>query len=217
MIKVLCITYRDWAKNIYFKLKKNKKKKQIFYFHFKKTGLDKKIKNINPDFILFYGWSWTIKKKFFQKYNCLMLHPSQLPKFRGGSPIQNQIIRNIKNSAVTIFKINEILDGGDILYQSKLSLNGSLNEIFERIIKIGFKGTQKILNFKKIKQKKQKHSNAKYYKRRKPHESEITLKELKESSPLYIYNKLRMLADPYPNPFIKIKNKKLVIKNYKII
>jgi len=145
-----------------------------------------------------------------------MLHPSPLPKFRGGSPLQNQIIRNIKKSAVTIFKINEVIDGGDILYQSKLSLKGSLNDIFERMSKIGLKGTQKILNSKKTKQKKQIHNKATYYKRRKPEESEITIKELKKSDPVYIYNKLRMLDDPYPNPFIKIKNKKLIIKSFKI-
>ena len=46
-----------------------------------------------------------------------MLHPSPLPKFRGGSPIQNQIIRGKKISAVTIFKINKIIDGGDIYFQ----------------------------------------------------------------------------------------------------
>jgi methionyl-tRNA formyltransferase len=215
-MKILCVTYRDWAKNIYIKLEQNKKKNQIFYSHYDKRGLNKKIKSINPDFILFYGWSWIIKKIYFSKYNCLMLHPSLLPKFRGGSPIQNQIIRNIKKSAVTIFKINEVIDGGDILYQSKLSLKGSLDDIFQRMSEIGFKGTQKILNSKKIKQKKQNHSKATYYKRRKPEESEITVKELKKSNPVYIYNKLRMLADPYPNPFIKIKNKKLIIKSFKI-
>ena len=215
-MKILCVTHRDWAKNIYFKLKQNKKKKQIYYFHFNKKGLTKKIKQINPNFILFYGWSWIIKKNIYSKYNCLMLHPSPLPKFRGGSPLQNQIIRNINKSAVTIFKINEIIDGGDIIYQSELSLKGSLNEIFTRISKIGFSATQKILNSKKIKQIKQNHSKATYYKRRKPEESEITLKELKQSNLVYIYNKLRMLADPYPNPFIKIKKKKLIIKSFKI-
>ena len=215
-MKILCITYRDWAKDIYNKLKQNKKKDQKFYFHYDKKGLNKKIKSTDPDFILFYGWSWVIKKKIFSKYNCLMLHPSPLPKFRGGSPLQNQIIRNIKKSAVTIFKINEVIDGGDILYQSKLSLKGSLNDIFERMSKIGLKGTQKILNSKKTKQKKQIHNKATYYKRWKPEESEITIKELKKSDPVYIYNKLRMLDDPYPNPFIKIKNKKLIIKSFKI-
>lgn len=215
-MKILCVTYRDWAKNIYTKLKQNKKKKQEFYFYYSKTGLNRKIKNINPDYILFYGWSWFINKKIFTKYNCLMLHPSPLPKFRGGSPLQNQIIRNVKKSAVTIFKINEVLDGGDILYQSNLSLKGSLSDIFKRMSEIGFRGTQKILNSKNVKRKKQNHSKATYYKRRKPQDSEITLRELKNSDPIYIYNKLRMLEDPYPNPYIKIKNKKIIIKNFKI-
>jgi len=215
-MKILCVGYRDWAKNIYFKLKKKKKKNQKFYFHFNKLNLEKKIYKIKPDYILFYGWSWYIKKKIFSKFKCLMLHPSALPKFRGGSPLQNQIIRNINSSAVTIFIINDILDGGDIVYQSKLSLRGTLEEIFKRISMIGFKATYKILNSKKIKQKKQNHSKATYFKRRRPEQSEITFNELRNSEPIYLYNKLRMLADPYPNPFIKIQNKKIIIKDFKI-
>ena len=31
--------------------------------------------------------------------NCICLHESNLPKFRGGSPIQNQIIKGIKKTA----------------------------------------------------------------------------------------------------------------------
>ena len=214
-MKIYCAGYRSWALQIYENLKKTTKHKFKIIKNKKKISF-KEISKFNPDYILFYGWSWIINKKIFTKYNCLMLHPSPLPKFRGGSPLQNQIIRNIKKSAVTIFKINEVIDGGNILYQSNLSLKGSLNDIFERMSEIGFRGTQKILNSKKIIQKKQNHSKATYYKRRKPQESEITLSELKNSDSVYIYNKLRMLEDPYPNPYIKLKNKKLIIKNFKI-
>ena len=143
-----------------------------------------------------------------------MLHPSKLPKFRGGSPIQNQIIRGVKSSAVTIFKINEVLDGGDIYFQKKLSLSGSLDEIFNRIISLGTEGSFKILNNRNIKIKKQNHRIATFYRRRKPEESEITLKEIKNKSAEYIHNKIRMLDDPYPNAFIKIKNKKIFIKKH---
>ena len=143
-----------------------------------------------------------------------MLHPSPLPKYRGGSPIQNQIINGEKKSAVTIFKINEILDGGDIYFQKKLSLNGSLNQIFERIIFLGTEGTLKILNKKNIKIKKQNHQKATIYRRRKPEESEITLKEIKNKSAEYIHNKIRMLDDPYPNAYIKLKNKKIYIRKH---
>ena len=212
-MKILCVGYRDWAIKIYTNLKKRRKN---IFLHYTKSYLEKKILKVNPDIILFYGWSWIIKKKIFKNYDCFMLHPSPLPKYRGGSPIQNQIIRDEKNSAVTIFKVNEIIDGGDIYFQKKILLTGSLSEIFERIIKEGTKGTLKILNKKKNKTKKQNHNIATYFKRRKPQQSEITVKEIKEKPAKYIANKIRMLDDPYPNAFIKLKNKKLFIKKFEI-
>ena len=211
-MKILCIGYREWALKIYKSLKLNKKYKVSF--HSTKRNLKKKINNINPDIILFYGWSWKIKKNIFQKYKSFMLHPSPLPKYRGGSPIQNQIIRGVKKSSVTIFKINEVIDGGDIYFQKKISLKGNLDEIFKRIVKAGIEGTKKIITSKKIKSIKQNHKIATYFKRRKPKESEITLNEIKYKPSHYIFNKIRMLQDPYPNAFIKLKNKKLFIKKF---
>jgi methionyl-tRNA formyltransferase len=95
------------------------------------------IKDFKPDIILYYGWSWIISQEMINNYKCIMLHPSPLPKFRGGSPIQNQIIQNIKESAVTLFLMDDGIDTGDIIAQEKLSLLGHLDEIFERISKIG--------------------------------------------------------------------------------
>lgn len=208
-MKVLCVGYRDWAQEIYKNLKK---KKNIFFLHKKKQGLIKKIKKTSPNIILFYGWSWIIKSSIYKNYNCLMLHPSKLPKYRGGSPIQNQIINGVKSSAVTIFKVNEIIDGGDILFQKKLSLDGTLEDIFKRIIKLGIEGTNNILFNKKLKIKKQNHKKSTFYKRRKPSQSEITASELKNKSKFYLINKLRMLSYPYPNPYIKYNGKKIIIK-----
>ena len=216
-MKILCVGYRDWSKNIYYGLKKSFiKSKFKFIFHFKKKSLLKKIRITKPELILFYGWSWIIKKKIYKNYECLMLHPSPLPKFRGGSPIQNQIIRNKKKSMVTIFRINNILDGGDIYYQKGFSLEGSLNQIFNRMVKIGIIGTKKILT-KNIVPKKQNHKLATYYPRRKKKESEISHKELKHKSATYLYNKIRMLEDPYPNAYLRInKRKKLYFKKINI-
>ena len=75
-------------------------------------------------------------------------------------------------------------------------------------------GTNKIVYSKKIKVRKQNHKLATYFKRRNPKQSEITLKEIKNKPSYYIINKIRMLEDPYPNAFIKLKDKKLIIKNF---
>lgn len=139
-----------------------------------------------------------------------MLHPSKLPKFAGGSPIQNQIIRNVNNSAITIFRMNNIIDGGNIIFQKKFTLKGSLDDIFERIIKVG---TQLTFDLIKKRYVEKRITVNKKYKRLKPTNSQITINEIKNSNGIYLYNKIRMLQDPYPNPYIKTKdNKKLIIK-----
>ena len=67
-MKILCVGYRDWAIKIYKNLKRSKKKE--VYFHFKKKLLNEKILKLKPEIILFYGWSWIIKKKIYNKFNC---------------------------------------------------------------------------------------------------------------------------------------------------
>ena len=54
----------------------------------------------------------------------------------------------------------------------------------------------------------QDHNEATFCKRRQPEESEITIEELKSCSAEYLHNKIRMLADPYPNAFIKTSDGK---------
>jgi methionyl-tRNA formyltransferase len=133
-----------------------------------------------------------------------------LPKFRGGSPIQNQIIRGIKKTKTTSFIMNEKLDAGDILIQKDLSLEGSLNDIFSRMISNDYFLINKIINSKFKKQKQT--GKITTYKRRKPEESEL---DTLDFSKKYLYNFIRMLADPYPNAFIKIGKKKIIFKDVK--
>ena len=216
-MKIACITYRDWAIEIYERLfEKYSKKHELLIIKKVDDFNQKKIKLFNPDLILWYGWSWIIKEDFINEYECLMLHPSPLPKYRGGSPIQNQIIEGEKFSAVSIFRMTLNIDNGDIYFQKKFSLAGSLNKILKRVSNIGYKGTCEIIEGNYT-LKKQNHKKATYCKRKKPSDSEITIEEIKSKSAEYLYNKIRMLADPYPNAFIKIINKKLIIKDFEIV
>ena len=199
-MKILCVSYREWALEIYKKLKKIKEHDILIIRS--KSKYSKKIAiDYNPDMILFYGWSWKVEDSIINSFPCVMLHPSPLPKYRGGSPIQNQIINGEKISAVTLFLMDSGIDSGPILKQQNYSLEGNLKDIFERIIDIGFKLTKELFHqgFQPIDQE---HQKATFYKRRTPDQSEITLTELKTKSAEYLYNKIRMLQDPYPNAFI---------------
>jgi methionyl-tRNA formyltransferase len=141
-----------------------------------------------------------------QRYQCFCIHPSMLPLYRGGSPIQNQIIDGIIDSGVTMFKMSDEIDAGPIFHQKYLSLKGSLDEIFLRIAFITADLIRtfilKVENQEPIELFTQNEEEAFFVRRRKPGQSEITIDDISKSTALQLYNKIRSLDDPYPNCFI---------------
>jgi len=201
---VFC-AYRDYSLEIYKKIKT--RYKNFVLITDPKQLTFKKIQKIDPKYIFFPDWSWIVPNEIINNYDCICFHESNLPKFRGGSPIQNQIIRGIKKTKTTAFLMTEQLDQGDILLQRNLSLEGTLNDIFSHMIKNDYEILVKILQgkFKKRKQS----GKPTYFKRRKPEDSE--LKNLNHSKK-FIYDFIRMLSDPYPNAFLKVGDKKMIFK-----
>ena len=214
-MKIACVGYRSWALNIYDFLSRNTDHVYLI-FRSKAQFNERILKDFSPDIILFYGWSWYVPNELLMQFKCLMLHPSPLPKYRGGSPIQNQIISGEKASKISIFIMNHEIDSGDLVGQEDISLEGSLADIFKRIEEAGKQVTLRILN-EGLKPVPQKHSEATIFKRRGSEESEITMEELRNSTAGYLYNKIRMLNDPYPNAFIKtFDGKRLYILTAKV-
>ena len=201
--------YRDWAIKIHQQIKHVVDCNLI-------SSKEEFNKSINlfkkEDKIFFLGWSWIIDSQILDNYECICLHPSLLPKYRGGSPIQHQIINGESNSAVTFFKMTNKLDAGPILYQKQYSLEGNLLDIFKRITSLGVDGILYTLNNNPI-PINQDESQATYFKRRQKDESEIKIADLNKFTAKELHNKIRCLQDPYPNAFITCKNgTKLYIK-----
>jgi methionyl-tRNA formyltransferase len=61
------------------------------------------------------------------KYGVLNIHPSLLPKYRGPSPLQAQILNDEKEVGVTIMKLDEQVDHGSLVAQEKIILENILN------------------------------------------------------------------------------------------
>jgi len=70
------------------------------------------------------------------EYKILNIHPSLLPKYRGSSPIQEQILNNEKEVGVTLMQIDEGMDHGAIISQKKVEIKNW---------PVGFKTLQEIL------------------------------------------------------------------------
>ncbi|MEI8123624.1 MAG: methionyl-tRNA formyltransferase, partial [bacterium] len=56
------------------------------------------------------------------KYKTLNIHPSLLPKYRGPSPLQTQILNDEKDIGVSIMLIDEQVDHGAIISQKKVEI-----------------------------------------------------------------------------------------------
>ncbi len=212
--------YRSWAEDILRNLEDSEFEIDAFtipdteYKSNKFRGEDMKVFNPKEiadldlgdyDALLFYGWSWIIKQDIVDSQVCICLHPSPLPKYRGGSPIQHQIINGEDESAVSLFKMGKELDDGPIYYQENFSLDGRLKDIFDRIVEIGGRLTIKLLKDfveNKANPVEQDQSLATEYKRRKPEESELTADKIAEMTGRQIYDFIRALEDPYPNAYI---------------
>jgi methionyl-tRNA formyltransferase len=77
----------------------------------------------------------------------------------------------------------------------------TLGDIFKRMEDAGVELTRHLLEYG-LQRVPQDHSAATFCKRRTPGDSEITAEELASKPAEYLYNKIRMLADPYPNAYI---------------
>ena len=208
---VIC-SYREWSENISDYLLSEFDKLAKFIKIKNKDEFNQLIKDeTKVDLFLFIGWSEIISKNIVDNNMCFCLHPSLLPKYRGGSPIQHQMINLEKLSGVTIFKMNEGIDTGPIYFQESFNLeNLDLKDVFQNIIKIGTKGfkllIKDVLNDKNLKLKEQKQDEATTFKRRIPEQSEITVEDFQSLSANELSNKINSLQDPYPNAFIKCKD-----------
>ena len=170
----------------------------------------KEIKKINPQRIFFIHWSTLIPKDLYLNYECIQFHCANLPKFRGGSPVQNQILKGLKKTKLCAFKVEKKLDSGDLCLKKDLNLNGSAEDIFKRIENIAFKEIKTSLIKKNLKFKKQ-NGKSSFFKRRNPYQSKIPNNINKITK---IYDYIRMLdAKKYPRAFLNLKNFKVEFFN----
>jgi len=57
------------------------------------------------------------------RFGCINVHPSLLPKYRGAAPMNWTLIRGESVTGVTIMRMNEAMDAGDILIQEETPID----------------------------------------------------------------------------------------------
>lgn len=157
------------------------------------------IENYNPDIIFFPHWSYIIPEEITRRWNCVVFHMTDLPYGRGGSPLQNLIVRGHKDTMISAIQVTNEVDGGPIYMKKSLSLAGSAQEIYERASKVIFEQMIPEL-IKKLPKPKEQIGEPIVFKRRKPEDGEIT----GDMDLTKIYDYIRMLdAEGYPAAYLE--------------
>lgn len=87
------------------------------------------LKKMEADIFLVASYAGMLGKELLAmpKFGALNIHPSLLPKYRGAAPIQRALLSGEKFTGVTIIKMNERLDAGDIMLQRGLKIEDADN------------------------------------------------------------------------------------------
>ena len=158
------------------------------------------------DCIVLVGWSWIIKDDTLQRFLCVGMHPSDLPMFRGGSPIQHQIIAGLEKTKISLMTISpDGVDMGDVWLKEEWDLTGTtMTAILRALSESTCKLLEKFFSsFDQIVPQKQDLSAGSFYKRRIPEESKVSWEDLSKMPLKDVYNLIRALGDPYPNIYIE--------------
>ncbi len=81
--------------------------------------------DIKPEIIIVVAYGKIIPKRILElpKYNCINVHASLLPKYRGAAPIQWSLINGEEVTGITTMLMDEGVDTGDILLQGEIKID----------------------------------------------------------------------------------------------
>ena len=128
-MRILIASSKNW-----FNLKKDIQNDNEVKLISKKDELSLEFLNkFNPELIFFPHWNWVVSEEIYSQYKCIVFHTAPLPYGRGGSPIQNLILNEIKEAPVCALKMTSELDSGPIYTKRTISLDGSLHQILKKI------------------------------------------------------------------------------------
>ena len=78
--------------------------------------------NYSPDMIVVISYGVILRDNVLSSAPCVNIHPSDLPKYRGASPIRTAIYNGDTTSAVCLMAVTQELDAGDIFMRREFEI-----------------------------------------------------------------------------------------------
>jgi methionyl-tRNA formyltransferase len=126
----------EWNKDIFDKV--TKEIPEAWHFTSTPNELNKLLETVNPKYIFFPHWRWVVPKDVIEKYECICFHMTDVPYGRGGSPLQNLIVRGHKKTVLSALRMEEGMDTGPVYFKEPLRLEGTAQDVFRRASKLSW-------------------------------------------------------------------------------
>jgi methionyl-tRNA formyltransferase len=185
----------------------------------KNEGFFSELKNLCPDLIVVVAFGEILQKRILDipKWGAINVHASLLPKYRGAAPIQWAIINGDEVTGISIIRMDEGMDTGEILHLQEVPIqpDETAGELEDRISIIGAKcliKTLRDIEEGKAILKPQDHSLATYAPKLKKGDGEIDWRHSAKD----IRNRIRGM-NPWPVAFTFLDGKLLRIFKAKIV
>ncbi len=139
MKRYLVATIKSWNIENFYKLKERYPGYEFMMINKKDDLTVPFLESYKPEYIFFPHWSWIIQEDIYDHYNCIVFHMTDLPFGRGGSPLQNLLIRGIYETKISAIKVCAGVDTGPVYCKESIDISeGSADDIFRRVSDIVF-------------------------------------------------------------------------------
>jgi methionyl-tRNA formyltransferase len=223
-MKILFCVYRDWALRIASTFMADRSQDSVGIVRTPQE-MEARVREADWDVLVLIGWSWKVPGHICNSCLVIGMHPSDLPQFAGGSPIQNQILAGLTRTKATLFKLNEEFDKGEIIDKEEFSLEGHLDEVLEEIGRAAYALVKRFIErFPDNAYTPQPPGEGSVVKRLKPEDSRLPALrrqitgshgEVVTGPPLTcreLWDFIRCREDPYPNAYFEDETGRLVIR-----
>ncbi|ALM10322.1 MAG TPA: methionyl-tRNA formyltransferase [Candidatus Peribacter riflensis] len=160
-----------------------------------KKGLLEKLK---PRYVFFLHWSWKVPSEIWKTCECINFHMADVPYGRGGSPLQNLILRGHKTTKLSALRMTEEMDAGPVYLKEAMGLEGTAQEILVRSSELAARLIDRIIREHPV--PKEQEGKPVIFERRTPEQSRMPAGLSLETQ----YDFIRMLdGEGYPAAFLE--------------
>lgn len=177
------------------------------------------VKHAEPDVIVVNSWYTKMPAELYQlpPHGTLNLHDSLLPRFTGFSPVLWALISGESEFGLTVHRMDDGLDTGDILVQHKLPIGptDTGTELVQRAMELipgALKDALSALESGTAAWRPQNKAERTYFHKRSQRDSLIDWRWPAEDIERFV----RALSDPYPSAFSFYRGERIEVLNARV-